>query len=202
MKIAGLLALSFCLSSISAAPYYSSDRQEQVSMRKLYDTVQNLRYELANHEAKLHTLTEQICTQEDMIEALKDEIDQAKMLQNGTSSLHEDKIQDCVSDLQQLKNSTSLFDKYQNKLSQLESTVGVQTEHIDHLKSAMRSLMDALQASEGEPTEDVRIYRVQSGDSLGLIAQKFNTTIRDLKSFNKLPSDTIIIGQRLKIPKR
>ncbi len=53
-----------------------------------------------------------------------------------------------------------------------------------------------------EPIDGYKIYQVQPGDSLDVIAQKKNTTIRELKDFNHLKNDTIIVGQRLKIPDR
>ena len=43
-------------------------------------------------------------------------------------------------------------------------------------------------------------YVVQNGDSLYKIAQKYNTTVNDIKSLNNLSSDALMIGQTLKIP--
>ena len=43
-------------------------------------------------------------------------------------------------------------------------------------------------------------YVVQNGDSLYKIAQKYNTTVNELKSLNNLSSDALMIGQTLKIP--
>lgn len=43
-------------------------------------------------------------------------------------------------------------------------------------------------------------YIVQPGDSLWLLANRFNTTIGAIKSLNKLTSDFLNIGQILKIP--
>ncbi|MBM87944.1 MAG: N-acetylmuramoyl-L-alanine amidase [Gammaproteobacteria bacterium] len=41
---------------------------------------------------------------------------------------------------------------------------------------------------------------VKSGDSLSVIAERFGITIRELKALNGLSSNTIIIGQELKLP--
>lgn len=43
-------------------------------------------------------------------------------------------------------------------------------------------------------------YTVKSGDSLWSIAQKFNTTVSALKELNRLTSNNLSIGQKLKIP--
>jgi LysM repeat protein len=45
-------------------------------------------------------------------------------------------------------------------------------------------------------------YKVKSGDTLGKIARKYHTSVRQLKSWNNLKSDRIAIGQRLKVGKR
>ncbi len=44
-----------------------------------------------------------------------------------------------------------------------------------------------------------RVYRVRSGDVLGLIAQRHNVRISDLKKWNNLRSNLIRVGQRLNI---
>ncbi|NJO02865.1 MAG: LysM peptidoglycan-binding domain-containing protein, partial [Bacteroidia bacterium] len=44
-----------------------------------------------------------------------------------------------------------------------------------------------------------RNYTVRPGDSLYAIAQKFDTTIEDLKKINRLSSSLLTVGQVLKI---
>ncbi len=44
-------------------------------------------------------------------------------------------------------------------------------------------------------------YTVQRGDTLGAIAQAFDTTVKRLKDVNNLQNDLIIEGQKLLIPK-
>lgn len=43
-------------------------------------------------------------------------------------------------------------------------------------------------------------YTVKSGDSLWLLANRYNTTVDAIKRINSLSSDTIYVGQMLKIP--
>lgn len=49
-------------------------------------------------------------------------------------------------------------------------------------------------------TPTYKKYKVKSGDTLGQIAQRHHTTISAIKRLNHLRSDTIQIGQILKIP--
>ncbi len=50
-----------------------------------------------------------------------------------------------------------------------------------------------------EPPAGTFQYTVKSGDSLWLLAQRFNTTVEAIKALNHLTSDTILIGQVLTI---
>lgn len=49
-------------------------------------------------------------------------------------------------------------------------------------------------------TEPTMIYTVQRGDTLYAIANRFNTTVDNLKRLNKLTSNTLFIGQELLVP--
>ena len=44
-------------------------------------------------------------------------------------------------------------------------------------------------------------YTVQSGDTLSLIAQAFNTSVGKIKEMNNLKSDNLRVGQKLNLPK-
>lgn len=72
----------------------------------------------------------------------------------------------------------------------------------NNLKSNLLSVGQILYLSEDEdvnttPTNDV--YIVKSGDTLYSIANKYNTTVNDLKTINNLTSNNLYIGQKLKL---
>lgn len=53
---------------------------------------------------------------------------------------------------------------------------------------------------EPDVPDNTGIYVVKSGDSLYKIAQKYNTTVDELKRLNNLTSNSLTIGQQLRIP--
>ena len=56
--------------------------------------------------------------------------------------------------------------------------------------------------TENEDIKESNIYTVKKGDSLWLIANKYGTTVDELKNANNLKSNTLSIGQTLIIPKK
>ena len=65
-----------------------------------------------------------------------------------------------------------------------------------NLLSIGQNLIIPGKVSEKESDE----YAVQKGDTLYSIARKFNTTVDNLKSLNNITTDSLAIGQILKIP--
>ena len=49
-------------------------------------------------------------------------------------------------------------------------------------------------------TEDYDFYTVKQGDTLYSLAQKFNTTVDNIKNLNNLTSNTLSVGTLIKIP--
>ncbi len=56
--------------------------------------------------------------------------------------------------------------------------------------------------AENEDIKESNIYTVKKGDSLWLIANKYGTTVDELKNANNLKSNTLSIGQTLIIPEK
>ena len=51
-----------------------------------------------------------------------------------------------------------------------------------------------------ESPSNTTTYKVKKGDSLYKIAEEYNTTVNELKRLNNLTSNTLYIGQELKVP--
>jgi len=55
-------------------------------------------------------------------------------------------------------------------------------------------------SSPRQPRKEVSLYVVRKGDSLWKIANRYGTTTNAIRSFNRLQSSTVQIGQPLRIP--
>ena len=81
--------------------------------------------------------------------------------------------------------------------SKFNTTVG-NLKKINNLTSNLLSVGQILKLDE--TTSDEGIYVVKKGDSLYSIANKYNTTVEELKSLNNLTNNLLSIGQKLKLP--
>lgn len=76
---------------------------------------------------------------------------------------------------------------------------------LNNLSSNNLSVGQVLKLSYDAKKEDIKesnIYTVKKGDSLWLIANKYETTVDELKNANNLKSNTLSIGQTLIIPEK
>ncbi len=67
-------------------------------------------------------------------------------------------------------------------------------------KEYVDAVVDAVIKTFGITTDTGNVYTVQKGDTLYNIAQRYNTTVDDIKSLNNLMDNTLYIGQKLRIP--
>lgn len=104
-------------------------------------------------------------------------------------------LEKAVSDLRSLNTSTTqALTKIQNIEKEI-STHDQRLGEINQLKGTLTSISKAI----GAATPNEMTYRVKAGDSLEKIARNHKISVDDLKKFNQLQSDRILIGQELKI---
>ncbi len=104
-------------------------------------------------------------------------------------------LEKAVADLRNLNTSTT---QALTKIHDLEKEITMHDQRfseITQLKGTLTSISKAIGTQA--PTETS--YRVKAGDSLEKIARNHKISVDDLKKFNQLQSDRILIGQELKI---
>lgn len=206
-----VIVAGFFSSPVFGAPKrHTYEENNPVALRELRNGLNDLRHEMDNHESEIHTYGEKFKTLELALEALRDQfregVQSNKELAKGSALSVENKIlsletanKTILSDLRQFKTyateSTTVLAQYKQKIAELEKIVEQQNQNMEHLQSALRSLMDLLQAGGSMKT-----YKVVNGDSLEKIARKNQTSIKILKELNGLAGDKITVGQVLKLP--
>jgi LysM repeat protein len=190
---------TICLSNLEAAPRYNSQS----------DSVDVLRHEISNLQSEINVFDAKFKNIEDMLSTLQSKVDKTSQdskesLRGKTDSI-DSKIQSFSADIRELQNhanqSTTALESYKKKIADLEKSIAEQNRTIDHLKSAIKSMLDVVAPGHAPLSDGEQLYQVKDGDSLGIIAQKFKVSIKEIKALNGLKNDVIIVGQKLKIPK-
>lgn len=91
------------------------------------------------------------------------------------------------------------------KIAERFNTTVTDIMSLNNLKTSILSIGQVLQipseTAEETPSTGASVeYVVKSGDSLYSIANKYGTTVNEIKSLNNLTSNNLSIGQRLRIP--
>ena len=86
----------------------------------------------------------------------------------------------------------SIANRYNTTVNELKT--------LNNLTSNTLSIGQRLRIPTGSSSDTGSTYIVKSGDSLWSIANRYNTTVNELKSLNNLTSNTLSIGQTLKVP--
>ncbi len=105
--------------------------------------------------------------------------------------------------VQEIFESAQALEKKNNLLKAKDLYQRIIVEHPDYrdISTVQENLEDINMRIiySGLETPQTVIHEVEKGDSLGKIAQKYNTTIELIKKTNNLKSNIIRIGQRLRI---
>jgi len=88
----------------------------------------------------------------------------------------------------------SIASKYNTTVNTLKSLNGL-TSNTLQIGQTLK-----LPGNEPETPVESNTYTVKSGDSLWSIANKYGTTVNNLKSLNNLTSDNLSVGQVLRVP--
>ena len=218
LLILNVAAALSAASLYAAPPKYQYGQENNIAIRELQASVDEMRHEIKNHETEIRTYEEKFANQELIIESLREQnANISKSNQDLTKSNLaniEMKIgsldtasKGLISDLRQIKThaneSSSAIGSCQQKILAIEKIVEVQNQNLENLSAAIKSLMSVLEVKHeltGSFDPSSNLYLVLAGDSLEKIARLHKTSIKALKELNDLNSDRIKVGQRIKIP--
>jgi LysM repeat protein len=214
---------------LAAAPPVRQGYVQDPTTTALKESVADLRHQLDNHETEIRMYDEKISNLETIIDGVRDQLNDAskahKEQLKGNSATLEGKIvglettsKAIVNDMRQFKThadeASAALTQAQQKITDLEKVIERQNQDIEHLQSAMKSLMQVLQGGDSSstsakgqdtpssppPSYSGITYRVKAGDSLEKIARSHQTTIQAIKDLNGLATDKIVVGKLLLIP--
>jgi len=207
------------VTTLKAAPQrYNYGQDQSTAIQEIRDSLDDLRHEIRNHESEIRTYEDKLSNQESIIDALREQMtksssSQQTQLKNNSASLEmkinqlETTTKGLSADLRQFKThaneTATALQQITQKMTQLEKVTEVQSQNLDSLQAALRSIMDALDVkSTPDKTSDPigKIYKVKAGDSLEKIARANTTSIKAIKELNNLVNDRIVVGQTLKMP--
>ncbi len=120
--------------------------------------------------------------------------------------LPEDPSKDYYYIMRETPNTTSLLIEY-GFIDNANDRRKLQNNLLDYVEGVVEAVTDYIGVPYAPPGSippngdtDETLYTVKRGDSLYSIARQFNTTVQAIKSLNNLTSNTLQIGQILKIP--
>jgi len=176
MKRWGWLFLTLTPLLLQGAPY--QDSRDQLSA---------IRNDLRNLEVEFQQMKERLSNQDNTLETI-----QSDVKATAKNQTLEGKLDDLLNEVRTIKtHANKLADEIEinrKKSQELEANFAT-------VQRAINSVMEALGIESSG-----KVYTVKPGDSLGGIAQKNRTTIHALKKLNRLKSDKIFAGQKLKLP--
>jgi len=103
--------------------------------------------------------------------------------------------------MRETPNTTSLLIEY-GFIDNANDRRKLQNNLLDYVEGVVKAVAEYAEIPYIAPgqSQEGDFYTVKNGDTLYSIAQKFNTTVSDIKVLNNLISNNLSVGQQLKIP--
>ena len=193
--------------SINSSPK-EEKHQMELSLHKVRTDLEDVKHNLNSYEIEHHVLEGKILDQEETIAALKKQIfeinqDKLESFREEIESFEkkcqhlvkkQEKITSEVKQLNSHANETTLaLAQYKDKMAQFEKLIASQKEQVQEIIKLKENLSSLTQTA-------TKTYIVKSGDSLEKIARENGLTVEQVKHYNNMSGDLIVVGQEILIP--
>lgn len=193
---------------VSAEKYIEAHKEKAIKIMEKYDIPASIILGVAIHESAFgNSKLAQYLNNHFGIKG-KNNNTEIKSAYKDYNSVDESYI-DFVRFLQNRKQFNHLFDKHDNydyrnwalgiARGGYASSKTWSSQVIGIIKKYDLDQFDQTKTAELDPAFKTKSYIVKSGDTLSEIAGKFNTTVNDIKSNNRLNSTHLRIGQELSL---
>lgn len=167
-------------------------------MQAILAEIEDASSKLSAHETELSLLAERLDEQDTKLQKLAPQDGEAKkikQLDNELKTLAKT-VSVLVATVKDIQNSI------QKKFEEIQVNHKQLSQDLRLLRRSLHALVeDSSLEHSPDFSDDVpsHLHIVAPGDTLGKIAAKYNISVSELKKLNKLNSDTIYVGQKLRI---
>jgi len=200
MKSKILLPLLF-LSGCAGQYGLTGNQQVHVVLDDLRMEVADLKHHLNGYHVEQSIAEEKLKNQQVALTSLKKQLENQAHVYEQITALENEILKLKTSQEKTLADLKKLGE-HSNALTAALSTYREKTQEcLDKLQrlGELNKTLDSISKAMHSSASKASVYRVRPGDSLGKIAETHHTTVEALKSNNQLTTDTIFVGQELKI---
>lgn len=207
----GCLLLTSSCSPLRSSP---SDGQHvfELNLHEVQTNLDDLRHDINCFQTELQILEGRIKSHESALASLRQNelekqqltLDQIQKKIQSFEKVWNSYEKEQNGDNQKLKQLAAFAAETSAALAQFKDRIGEMEHEIlgqNRRFEEWAKLKGSVElGSKSQKGETAKLYRVKQGDTLKKIAALHETSVEKIKEFNHLDTDTIVIGQQLKIP--
>jgi LysM repeat protein len=196
---------------VSCSPLKTSPHDEkhqlELTLHEVQTNLDDLRHDINCFQAEMqildgrikyyeHALTslkkQDIEKNQEKVDQLIHQIHQLEKKIHSYEQCQQNELKDLLKLTSHANETTLALTQFKNRLQDLEQNISLLTK--------LKISLEAIAKTAKQESRFFKTHLVSSGETLEKIAKMHNTSVKELKAFNQLHQDLIVIGQELKIP--